>query len=58
MSERLLEKKIRIIHNQPVNKEVYVGYALLINPFFNVEQKIKDVYYHVFRLKHKHKTIR
>jgi len=58
MSERLLEKKVRIIHNQPVNKKVYVGYAPLINPFFNVGQKIKNVYYHVFRLEHKHRTIR
>ncbi len=58
MSERLLEEKVRIIHNQLVNKDVYVGYALFINPFFNVGQKIKNVYYHVFKLKHEHRTIR
>lgn len=58
MSERLLGKKVRIIHNQPVNKKVYVGYALFVNPFFNVGQKIKDAYYHVLKLEHEHKTIR
>jgi len=58
MSKELLERKVRIIHNQPVNKGVYVGSALFINPFFSLGQKIKNTYYHLFRLNHKHKTIK
>lgn len=63
-TEEGLEKKVaeqfetRVIYNPPVSEDLYVGYVVVINPFFEITESIKDVYYHVFRIKHTHRTIK